>query len=40
MHKINWQSCKEIGLGLGKRQKIQFFELSHLPQRAPNFLKL
>ena len=42
MHKINWLSRKEIvfGLGLGKRQKIQFFELSRLPQRVPNFSKL
>ena len=36
MHKINWQSRKEIvfGLGLGKRQKIQFSEFSRLPQRV------
>ena len=35
-------SRKEIvfGLGLGKRQKNQFFELSRLPQRVPNFSKL
>ena len=26
--------------GLGKRQKIQFFELLRLPQRVPNFSKL
>ena len=31
---------KEIVFGLGKRQKIQFFELSRLPQRVPNFSKL
>ena len=32
MHKIHWQPRKEIVFGLGKRQKIQFFELSRLPQ--------
>ena len=37
MHKINWLSRKEIVFELGKRQKIQFFELSRLPQREPNF---
>ena len=40
MHKIHWQPRKEIVFGLGKRQKIQFFELSRLPQRVPNFSKL
>ena len=40
MHKIDWQSRKEIVFGLGKRQKIQFFKLWRSPQRVPNFSKL
>ena len=40
MHKFNWQSRKKIVFGLGKRQKIQFFEFSRLPQRVPNLSKL
>ena len=40
MHEINWQPRKETVFALGKQRKIQFFELSRLPPRAPNFSKL
>ena len=40
MHKISWQLRKETVFGLGKQRKIQFFELTRLPPRAPNFSKL